>query len=174
LKSTKGAKGAKCIVPGCEEQYGVKKSVALHTFPVDQTRRKEWMKALGISIAPDLLTDKFRVCGFHFNSNDYKATKTRPLLKNDAIPSRVKQRPIQRKLEFVQVNLETSNVEIVSDSQSGDAQDCVIQQVVSINFLRDDTRDSVVVTDADLTTCSSPSAGIISDLIGFTGRVFCS
>jgi hypothetical protein len=103
LRSAKVTKGAKCIVPDCEQQYGAKRSVTLHTFPVDDTRKKEWLKGLGISIAPDLLTDKFRVCGFHFNSNDYKTTTTRPLLKKQAVPSRCNQRPTDRKLESVPV-----------------------------------------------------------------------
>uniref|UniRef100_A0A1B6K3Q8 Uncharacterized protein n=1 Tax=Homalodisca liturata TaxID=320908 RepID=A0A1B6K3Q8_9HEMI len=68
-----------CEVLSCNSTYEPGRTY--HRFPIDPTRRKEWLKILGIK-AKDLKTVS-AVCSRHFRSKDYEYNKR---LFPDAVP----------------------------------------------------------------------------------------
>ena len=74
---SKKISATKCIVPGCK-YYGktVPKSFALHLFPQDNNLRRQWLININnkiLSASPSWVELKnCRVCGRHFNKEDYR------------------------------------------------------------------------------------------------------
>lgn len=77
-----------CCVPLCSASSKYNSVLSFHTFPVDEERRKTWIR--NIRRENLSFTSHTRVCSRHFKSDDVKEPSTpkgRRLLKKDAVPT---------------------------------------------------------------------------------------
>ncbi|XP_051732419.1 uncharacterized protein e2f6 isoform X2 [Ctenopharyngodon idella] len=77
-----------CCVPLCSASSKYNSVLSFHVFPVDEERRKKWIR--NIRRESLSFTSHTRVCSRHFKSDDVKEPSTpkgRRLLKKDAVPT---------------------------------------------------------------------------------------
>ena len=74
----------KCVV--CGNSQGKDRSVSMHRFPRDSTRRKQWLKALKVD--ENDVKDHHRVCSRHFANADASNTPDLALGKRFASPTK--------------------------------------------------------------------------------------
>ena len=70
-----------CCVANCTSSRSPKEGLIMHTFPVNENRRREWMNACNIDKSKLYLG----VCSKHFKKEDYLPCKYKVIISNETI-----------------------------------------------------------------------------------------